>query len=620
MISLHITIFVLFQLLQVSADISVSMNPQSKQVPLYKDVFMSCEFRFTAKEGQQSPPLSETGSEIEWLKKLPDSNYFHPLSESKGTGYLPRSVSMRVLSYNEQRQTKTSFLEIVRISESDAGYYKCIISGGKTGGGAETNVAQLQIVPDLSVKPSVVSIEQDRPFRITCNVTTTARRAASAIRGGNRVTWSYAIGQLTDPDDPIIMQRLMEDSTDVASLPNMDFDVSADGSILSVRRARIEHAGYYWCTYEAQSGTFQGRVHERAIVRYGPTYKLNQFNQTNTTRTVKAFVGSTVELYCNIVSLPFAQIEWFKNNKPIIGDTMRHENSLNGRRYYYKLMLDDNKMPTILRMSNLQYQDRDEYVCNVTAFGIRASWSTLLKVKDKYSAFFPLGVIITQMVLIFTLIFGAEKVYSKKGHDHHHHHHHNHQQSRTTSHMHLDGAAGNNGVGAGGGLDVNTGGTIRNRVISSHSPNLSSSGGSRKAATHNRHYKPNYQHSSAINNSNTLPTTLSKHVNNPNLQEFIWERGCNSDHYKQPNPQQHVFPTTTTTTTTSTSDFGGLQQQRPHQRHPPQPFDNPLDSATLIGGYEPFSHHQPSPSSPTPSAPGSARNRAHGYASYLAVP
>ena len=45
------------------------------------------------------------------------------------------------------------------------------------------------------------------------------------------------------------------------------FSVSADGSILSVRRARIEHAGYYWCTYEAQSGTFQGRVHERAIVR-----------------------------------------------------------------------------------------------------------------------------------------------------------------------------------------------------------------------------------------------------------------------------------------------------------------------------------------------------------------
>ena len=54
-------------------------------------------------------------------------------------------------------------------------------------------------------------------------------------------------------------------------------------------------------------------------------------------------------------------------------------------RYYYKLMLDDNKMPTILRMSNLQYQDRDEYVCNVTAFGIRASWSTLLKVKGQLS-------------------------------------------------------------------------------------------------------------------------------------------------------------------------------------------------------------------------------------------
>ena len=59
---------------------------------------------------------------------------------------------------------------------------------------------------------------------------------------------------------------------------------------------------------------------------------------------------------------------------------------------------------------------------------------------------------------------------------------------------------------------------------SSHSPNLSSSGGSRKAASYNRHYKPNYQHSSAINNnsSNTLPTTLSKHVNNPNLQVESW--------------------------------------------------------------------------------------------------
>ena len=52
---------------------------------------------------------------------------------------------MRVLSYNEEKQTKSSSLEVRRISEADAGYYKCIIGGGKTAGGQETNVAQLQI-------------------------------------------------------------------------------------------------------------------------------------------------------------------------------------------------------------------------------------------------------------------------------------------------------------------------------------------------------------------------------------------------------------------------------------------------------------------------------------------
>ncbi|XP_075264056.1 uncharacterized protein LOC142355936, partial [Convolutriloba macropyga] len=81
-------------------------------------------------------------------------------------------------------------------------------------------------------------------------------------------------------------------------------------------------------------------------------------------------------------------------------------------------------------------------------------------VSDKYSAFYPLGVILAQIGLIFGLIFGAEKVYNQKDHHHHHHHHgnHNHHTNINThtphshSHTHLThDSAARGGPGGGGG-------------------------------------------------------------------------------------------------------------------------------------------------------------------------
>ncbi|XP_063712269.1 uncharacterized protein LOC134840418 [Symsagittifera roscoffensis] len=568
---------------RICADISVSMNPQSKQVPLYKDVFMSCEFRFSpSSPNQASPPLEETGSEIVWLKQTPGTSMFRPVVQSKGTGYMARTVKVRVLSYNEEKQTKSSSLEVRRISEADAGYYKCIIGGGKTAGGQETNVAQLQIVPGISVSPSVVSIEPDRPFRIYCNVTSTqqgSRFSPGGPRGlgggvlDNTITWTYASTRLVDPDDPIAMQRLMETARQLSSLPKLQFDVSADGSIVSVRRARMEHAGYYWCTYEAsqQGGMFQGRVHQRAIVRYGPTYQLDQFNHTNSTRTVKAFVGGTVDLYCNIVSLPFARVEWFRNTRRIGHDQIRHENSANGRRYFYHLMRDKSGFPTILRMNDLQYEDRDEYICNVTAFGIRQSWSTLLKVKDKYSAFFPLGVIVTQMVLIFTLIFGAEKVYSNKG-GHSHGHSHGHARNHT-SHVHLPTDTT---------MDHN--GTIRSRAMTlSGNVGAATAGSDGRAATITSN--PMHHHSQT---NNLSPTHFPHQLSSPHPPT-----ASGQNHPNQQNPHN-----------------SSRQEQNSHSLQPQHTATGVYMSNSLSRG----PHHamSPPPQVPAPPPPPPPQQSHHG--------
>ena len=55
---------------------------------------------------------------------------------------------------------------------------------------------------------------------------------------------------------------------------------------------------------------------------------------------------------------------------------------------------------------------------------------------DKYSAFYPLGVILAQIGLIFGLIFGAERVYNPKGHSHSHHHHNHSNAHSHHSHTH----------------------------------------------------------------------------------------------------------------------------------------------------------------------------------------
>ena len=90
------------------------------------------------------------------------------------------------------------------------------------------------IVPGISVSPSVVSIEPDRPFRIYCNVTSTqqgSRFSPGGPRGlgggvlDNTITWTYASTRLVDPDDPIAMQRLMETARQLSSLPKLQFEL-----------------------------------------------------------------------------------------------------------------------------------------------------------------------------------------------------------------------------------------------------------------------------------------------------------------------------------------------------------------------------------------------------------
>ena len=114
----------------------------------------------------------------------------------------------------------------------------------------------------------------------------------------------------------------------------------------------------------------------------GPRFQEDEFHQQNTTRTIKSFIGSTVDIYCNIVSLPFGVVQWYrKGNIPLKHNQQRYP-LLPGKsdRYYY-FLLDKYRNPTILRLNRVIYNDRDEYTCNVTGAGIRLSWSTLLKVK-----------------------------------------------------------------------------------------------------------------------------------------------------------------------------------------------------------------------------------------------
>ncbi len=89
-----------------------------------------------------------------------------------------------------------------------------------------------------------------------------------------------------------------------------------------------------------------------------------------------------MDIYCNIISLPFGVVNWYrKGNMPLQHSQQRYPLLPDKSDRYYHFVLDKYRNPTILRLNRVVYDDRDEYTCNVTSGGVRLSWSTLLKVK-----------------------------------------------------------------------------------------------------------------------------------------------------------------------------------------------------------------------------------------------
>ena len=54
-------------------------------------------------------------------------------------------VTIYTTNYNQEDNTKSSQLEFERVQAGNAGEYKCVVGGGTTFGGAESEIALIRI-------------------------------------------------------------------------------------------------------------------------------------------------------------------------------------------------------------------------------------------------------------------------------------------------------------------------------------------------------------------------------------------------------------------------------------------------------------------------------------------
>jgi len=160
--------------------------------------------------------------------------------------------------------------------------------------------------------------------------------------------------------------------------------------------------GAYTCNFTITNGDSTTQNHGKEVFLNSAPY-VNHFDAAS-----KNLVqGDPLVLHCDAWGYPHPTVQWLKDETVL--------DPASDDRITVKTDPDSNIVNGSLRIDNLDYDDRADYMCVATdSFGHSANATILLRVKDKLAALWPFLGICAEVIILCIIIFVYEHRRAKK--------------------------------------------------------------------------------------------------------------------------------------------------------------------------------------------------------------
>lgn len=172
------------------------------------------------------------------------------------------------------------------------------------------------------------------------------------------------------------------------------YEINTNNGTLTIIKSMPEDVGEYVCVVNLHNG----QSFNQTINLYSIPY-VHHFEKSK-----NLVQGDPLVLECLVEGNPMPTIEWFKDNSPLDVTDQRLSFSPN----------KDNVDNGTLRLEDLDFDDRAEYMCVATNRFNTSSSVIQVRVKDKLAALWPFLGICAEVAILVIIIFIYERRRAKK--------------------------------------------------------------------------------------------------------------------------------------------------------------------------------------------------------------
>ncbi|ELT97255.1 hypothetical protein CAPTEDRAFT_151799 [Capitella teleta] len=176
------------------------------------------------------------------------------------------------------------------------------------------------------------------------------------------------------------------------------YSISTENNTLTVFRATEGDEGEYVCALNLNNG-----AHFNATVYLYMAPQVHHFQKSK-----NVIQGDPLHLECKAFGYPVPSISWLKGDMPL--DTSDDRVKLSNYTTEQGVLL----INATLRIENLDFPDRADYVCLASDGGLTNNGTILVRVKDKLAALWPFLGICAEVTILCVIIFIYEKRRAKK--------------------------------------------------------------------------------------------------------------------------------------------------------------------------------------------------------------
>lgn len=174
---------------------------------------------------------------------------------------------------------------------------------------------------------------------------------------------------------------------------NPQYTISAANNSLTVNKAVPADVGEYTCVFKLFGGTKMN-----ATVSINALPFVHKFDKSK-----NLVQGDPLDVQCQVDAFPTASVTWYKDQEKI-EPSDRIEIKAN----------KDGLEGASLRITNMDFDDRADYVCVATNMYGTNNSTLLVRVKDKLAALWPFLGICAEVTILVIIIFIYERRRAKK--------------------------------------------------------------------------------------------------------------------------------------------------------------------------------------------------------------